>query len=382
MKPFVFHNPGKMVFGQGSADRLDRELGKLGAKKPLIVTDEIIAGSEMVEKVQSVLGDGVAGTFTGVAPDSGIEIIDEASKFAREEGADSVVSVGGGSSIDTGKAVAAMLSSGADTVADIIGFNKLKAPPAPHIAVPTTAGTGSECTSMAVIKDRQQGKKLILMDRKLIPPVGILDPAFTVSMPKNITAATGMDAMTHAAEAVMSVNAMPPSDALAFHAIAAITKYLPRAYQDGNDMEARSMMLVAASEAGQAFQNALVGVVHAMAHALGGIAGVPHGLANGILLSIGMQYNAESVPERVAMIGAAMGAGKSGDAKKDAGEAVRLMEEFVERVGIPRRLALAGVELDCIADLAALALADPAMSTNPRKPESAEELEALFKRRL
>lgn len=380
MRSFTFHSPTRLVFGKGAATKkLSKELSALGAKRALVVTDETIAGSEMVEGVRAALGDRVAATFTGVVPDTGIEIIDKAVGMAREAGADSVVSVGGGSSIDTAKSVAAVLGMGADTVAGLIGFFKLDKAPVPHIAVPTTAGTGSECTSMAVIKDREQGKKLLLLDYKLIPPVGILDPLLSVSMPRGVTAATGMDAMTHAAEAIMSASAMPPSDALALHAISLICEHLPVAVDKGDDLEARGMMLIASAEAGQAFLNAYVGVVHAMAHALGGIVGVPHGLANGILLAVGMEYNAEAVPERVAMIGRAMGVEMTGDAAEDAQAGVRAMREFSSKVGIPSRLKNAGVDPGCLADVARLAFEDPALTTNPRKPEGPDDLEALFK---
>jgi alcohol dehydrogenase len=327
----------------------------------------------MLENVRDALGDGLAVQFTGVVPDTGIDIIDEAANLARESGADSVVSVGGGSSIDTAKAVAAMLGTEAGSVRNVIGFSKLKQKPAPHVAIPTTAGTGSESTCMAVIKDREAGKKLI-------PDAGILDPLLSVTMPRGVTASTGMDAMTHAAESIMSKRATPPTDALALHAVSLITKHLPRAVENGDDLEARGMMLVASNLAGQAFQNALVGVVHAMAHALGGIVGVPHGLANGILLWVGMEYNAGAAPDRVAMIGKAMGMVMSGDAGRDAALSVEGVKLFSKKIGIPERLRNAGVDDSCLAEVAALALDDPALSTNPRKPEEPAEIEALFKK--
>ncbi len=379
MKPFTFHNPGKLVFGEGSAKkRVKKELNKLGASRPVLVTDETISASEMVETVKDALGDSMAALFNGVVPDTGIDIIDKAAEIAREDEADSVVSVGGGSSIDTAKAVASILGSQADSVREIIGFNKLANSPAPHVAIPTTAGTGSECTSMAMVKDRQGGKKLVIMDQKLIPQVGILDPTFTRTMPKGVTAATGMDALTHAVEAIVSTNSMPPADALAMQAISVIHRFLPKAFEDPEDMEARSMMLVASAEAGQAFQNAYVGIVHAMAHALGGIVGLPHGLANGILLPVGMEYNAYTVPEKVALVGSAMGIEGSGDPAADARETIKAVQELAAKVGIPDRLRNAGVDPECVEQASAFAMVDPALFTNPRQPKDSKEMEDLF----
>jgi len=380
MKPFKFHNPGRLVFGQGAIKNIANELNTLSAKRPILVTDEGLAPTPIVASVKDALSKVLAAEFTGVVPDTGIEIIDQAVKVAREAGADSVVSVGGGSSMDTAKGIAAMLTSEADSIKDLVGFFKLKQLPAPHLAVPTTEGTGSECTSMAVVKDRAEGKKLLIIDPRLIPQVGILDPELTTSMPKEVTAGTGMDAMTHAAESVMSTSAMPPADALALHAISLIVEYLPRAIDKGDDIEARGMMLIASAEAGQAFQNAYVGIVHAMAHALGGIFGVPHGKGNGMLLWLGMEYNAATVPEKVAMIGKAMGKTMTGKGEEDAGSAIDAMREFAKTVGMPEKIADAGVDTSRLADAAALALADPALATNPRKPESAKELEEIYKR--
>ncbi len=270
--------------------------------------------------------------------------------------------------------IMAVMGEGAREVSEVIGFHKLKRQPPPHLAIPTTAGTGSENTSMAVIKNSAEKKKVILMDDKLIPAAGFLDPTMTVSMPGHVTAATGMDAMTHAAEAIMSINANPPTDALALHSVTMISQSLPAAVANGEDLSARSMMLVASTQAGQAFQNALVGVVHAMAHALGGIAGVPHGLANGILLAAGMEYNIRKAAERVAGVGAAMGAPQSGDPERDARAAVAAMREFAASVGMPERLRDADVPEDKLVDIANLASSDPAMMTNPVQPEHAEEI--------
>lgn len=382
MRAFSFHNPGKLVFGKKASRNAGAELLALGARRPLLVTDEALIKTEIVETVKKPLEAALAGVFSDVAPDTGFEIIAAAVAMARKVGADSVISVGGGSSIDTGKAVAAVLGTGVESVKELIGFYKLTKRPAPHLAIPTTAGTGSEVTSMAVIKDRAAGRKLLLLDPKLIPEVGILDPLLTLGLPPAITAATGMDALTHAAEALMSRNAQPPTDALALHALALIAQNLPQAALHGDDVEARSFMLVASAEAGMAFQNAYVGVVHAMAHALGGIFGVPHGLANGLLLWAGAEYNAKEVPARVAMIGKAMGIKESGTPEEDAARTVEMLREFTKKIGLPSKLTDVGVDPSRLSEVAALALADAAFLSNLRKTEDPGEIEAILRKCL
>ncbi len=379
MQRFNFHNPGRMVFGENSAKkRAGKELVSLGCSRTLLVTDSSLADTEMVSSIKESLGDNLAAVFDKVVPDTGIELVDEAVESARAAGADSVVSVGGGSSIDTAKAIAAVLSHHGAAVSELIGFNKLQNRPVPHLAVPTTAGTGSECTSMAMIKDRQKGRKMVLLDDGIIPETALLDPLLTKGLPGDLTASTGMDAMTHAAEAIMSTRTMPPADALAIHAIRMIAANLPAALQDGTDMEARSAMLVASSCAGQAFQNAYVGIVHAMAHALGGMFGVPHGLANAIMLATGMEYNASAVPEKVALIGETMGVPLTGNKEEDAKSAIKKMREFTSKLGIPLKLADAGVDGPKTDDCARLALSDPSIYTNPQMPESADEIAELL----
>jgi len=383
MQKFNFHNPGRMVFGENSAvKRAGKELDALGCSRVMLVTDGPLSETDMIETIKEALSERLVAVFDQVVPDTGVDVVGSAVKTARRETVDSVISVGGGSSIDTAKAVAAALTHDEEAVRDLIGFNKLKNKPAPHIAVPTTAGTGSECTSMAMIKDREKGKKLVLLDDKLIPEVAILDPVLTVGLPPNLTASTGMDAMTHAAEAIMSTRAMPPADALALHSVRMIMKNLPRALQDGSDLNARGAMLVASSCAGQAFQNAYVGIVHAMAHALGGMFGVPHGLANAIMLAVGMEYNSEAAPQKVAMIGEAMKVSSTGDVKEDAQKAIIAMREFASSLGIPLKLSDAGVDGSGLDECAQLALKDPSIYTNPKMPEDAEAIKDLLQKCL
>jgi alcohol dehydrogenase class IV len=374
---FRFHNPGRIVFGEGSAGRAGRELAGLGASRACLVTDSGLFDSEMVKTVKASLGEMLACVF-----DTAHELVNRGAALAMEAGADSVVSVGGGSSMDTAKAVAVLLARKETDIRPYIGLFKVGAKVVPHIAIPTTAGTGSECTYVSVIKDRERNVKELLVDNSIIPPLAILDPEMTVSMPPGLTAGTGMDAITHAIEAMVSANHMPPADAFASHAIALLVENIPRAYKDGSDINARSMNLIAASEAGMAFQNALVGVVHAMAHALGGQFGVPHGLANALLLAEGMTYNLEAATDRLALVARAMGIAPTGDDMKDAKAGIERVRSLTRELEIPQKLSEVGVREDGLEECAKLALADGSMLTNPRRPAGPEEIIEVYRRIL
>jgi alcohol dehydrogenase len=379
---FTFQNPGKLVFSAGAVKKVGDELKALGVSRPLLVTDEAIAGSAMVASVKAALGSSLAGVFDRVIPDSGVEVVNQGAALARELKADSVVSVGGGSSMDTAKGVAVLLKKNIKDVRQVIGFFKVKESPVPHIAIPTTAGTGSEVTSMAVIKDWEKNVKSIIVDNAIIPPVGILDPELLLGLPPLLTASTGMDAMTHAVEAMISTNHMPPADALATHAIGLLLEFLPQAVTNGSDLEARSMTLIASAEAGQAFQNAYVGVVHALAHALGGMFGVPHGMANAMFLAEGMAYNLELAAPRLAAVAQAMGIASSNNDQKDGKAAIAKMQEFSQSLGLPQKLSEVKVDPGRLEDCAKLALADAALSTNPRRPSGHQELLQIYRARL
>jgi len=290
---FIYYNPTKIIFGEGSIKEIGIEAEALGGTRAVVVTDRGVVEAGLAGEVEEALGRKYVGTFDGAVQDSGFHIVNEGAKFAREAGADTIVSVGGGSSIDTAKGISILLKEGGQ-MQDYSGFQLLSRPQTPHIAVPTTAGTGSEVTYAAVVKDWENNEKILFCDNHIIPRVAILDPLLTAGLPPPLTASTGIDALTHAIEALHALQAEPIADAMALQAIRLIAAYLPRCVANGDDLFARGQQQIAALMAGVAFSNAQLGLVHAMAHSLGALFNVPHGLANSLLLPHVMLYNLES----------------------------------------------------------------------------------------
>jgi alcohol dehydrogenase class IV len=250
---------------------------------------------------------------------------------------------------------------------DYAGFQVLTRPQTPHIVIPTTAGTGSEATYIAVIKDHQAGRKLLFGDYNILPNVAILDPRMTEGLPPKLTAATGMDAMCHAIEALHSLQREPMADGLALHAIRLIKEFLPRAVENGKDMMARGQMLIAANMAGSAFSNAQVGLVHALAHSVGAVFGVHHGLANSILLPACLRYNADACEDVYLNVLSAMGVHIEGIQPGKAGEIVAdRIAEFTKKLGLPQRLRDVGVPEAGLKECSELALSDGAIVYNPK----------------
>ncbi len=321
---FNYFAPTRVVFGAGSVSELPIEVSKLG-HKAILVTDEGLVAAGMVDPVKDILGKALVGIYAEIPQDSGMEVVDRAAAYAVSLGADVVVSLGGGSVMDTAKGMCILMKEGG-SLRDFQGMQMLTRPQTPHITIPTTAGTGSEVTSAAVVLDREQGQKILIYDYFITPQVAILDPRMTEKLPPGLTASTGMDAMTHAVECYLSLQRNPISDAAALHAVRLITRFLPAAVNDGTDLAARGQMQGAALLAGWAFSNALLGLTHALAHSLGAVTGLPHGLANGILLPHVMRYNLEEVPDLLADIAEAMGVAVRGYGQSGSGGGGRLRD--------------------------------------------------------
>lgn len=374
---FNYFGPTKVVFGTGSISELPMEVAILG-KKAFLVTDEGIKETGLVDQVTDRLGDLLVGVYSDVPQDSGMQVVDNGAEAALAVGADVLVSLGGGSVIDTAKGMCIVMKEGG-SLRDFQGMQMLTRPQTPHIVVPTTAGTGSEVSSGAVVMDHQQGQKVILFEYFNTPKVAILDPRMTAMLPPELTATTGMDAMTHAVESYVSQQRNPISDAAALHAIRLITRNLSVVVDNGADLAARGQMQVAALLAGWAFSNAMVGLVHAMAHSLGAVCGIAHGLANGLLLAHVMRYNLDEVPDLLADIAGAMGADIAGMNSLEAGQAaVNEMQALSKRIGLSQRLRDLGVEMDKLKVCAELSLSDGSIIYNPRIIMDAEEVLALY----
>jgi len=377
---FIFMNTTRVVFGPGSCRDVKEEVRALGCARAVVVTDSVLASrTDVPARIEKALGDSCAGVFSEVVPDSGVHVVDAGAAFARERGADCIVSVGGGSAIDTAKGIAIVLKEGG-SLRDYEGFQVLKRPQTPHVAIPTTAGTGSEVTYVAVIKDHEAHQKLLFGDYNIIPNTALLDPDLTVGLPPHLTAATGMDAMSHAVEAIHSQQNEPIADGLALHAIRLIAEFLPRAVEDGKDLVARGQMLIASNMAGAAFSNAQVGLVHAIAHTVGARYGIHHGLANSIVMPHVVRFNAGEVAATYRPVAGALGIATDSLTDEACAEAVASrLSELAARTGLPRTLSSQGVPEDALPELAEATLADASIIYNGRTVLDADEVLGVYR---
>jgi aldehyde dehydrogenase (NAD+) len=379
---FNYFGPTKIIFGVDSSKDVEIEMSYLGGAKAVVVTDQGIIKAGLIDHIVKALGKKCVGVFSDIPQDTGVEVVDAGAAFAKKNGADIVVSVGGGSVIDTAKGMCILLTEGGN-LRDFNGVQLLSRPQTPHVVIPTTAGTGSEVTNAAVIMDKQRGQKRLVVENFNVPRLAILDPKMTVKLPKLMTAGTGMDAMTHAVEALHVIPHEPITDALGIHAIRLLSRYLPVCVADGTDLVARGQVQIAATIAGWAFGIAGVGNVHALAHSIGAIAHVPHGIANGILLADCMEFNLESCPDSYAMVAEAFGVRDKGMDEMDAAKAaIAAVREFTKKISHPQRLSEWKVKEDDIVKAAELSLSDGAIVSNPRLVLNASEVLDIYKKVL
>jgi alcohol dehydrogenase class IV len=395
-KPFYqFACPTRVIAGTDLIESTGFEFAKEGAERPLMVTDEVIRETGLIEAVSAGVADGgleIAGVFDSVPQDSDTEVVASCAEAARAAGADSFLAVGGGSVMDTAKAADVLFTHGG-TVREWEGLLTLPRerdgfgrplPLAPLGAIPTTAGTGSEASFAAVVKDRSEGLKVEIGDIALYPRLAILDPAATATLPPRIAAATGMDALTHAIEGYVSSEWNPHADAFALQAIRMIGDNLERAVADTSADEARGNMLIAASLAIQPSGSGAIGATHSMSHPCGGHYGVPHGVANAINLPWVIEYNAaggQEIAERYRVICDVMDVeapGSGTDVGRALADAVRAL---TGRLGLPQRLSEVGVPEDGIPRLVDGAMGDACTLVNAREP-AAEDFEELFRKAL
>jgi len=375
----------KVLFQAGISHDFSHELEQLGITKLFLICDPFFAQNGLADSIQRALADAgveTVGRFSEVPPNSEVEVVKKCAAAAQGSGAEGLLALGGGSAMDTAKTANILFSLGGDLVADYSGTQTITQKLKPLIAIPTTAGTGSEVTSSAVILDKASQAKLSFNDAYIRPTLALLDPEITLSMPPKLTAMTGMDALTHAIESYTSLQANPMSDALAMKAIKIIKDHLLAVVRNGDDLEGRSHMLVAANMAGIAFDHAMVGVVHAMSHATGGIAHVAHGLANSIFLPYGMEYNLAVAAERYAGIARRFGIDTRLMSTEEAAKAAiayvrQLREDLHEACGLETRLQDVGVKAEQLQAIAQAATEDGTSFFNPREVTLEEIYETI-----
>lgn len=389
---FEFYNPVKILSGKKALENIPFELKQMDAHRPILLTNSMLTQIGLTGTLMRALAESdvtVAAVFEEVPPDSSIHVVNEAGRIYRREECDSIIALGGGSVIDTAKGLSILISQETDDVMQFMGYEILKAGKhVPFVVIPTTAGTGSEATLVAVIANPEAHVKMEFISYKLLPDVAVLDPRMTASLPPRMTASTGMDALVHAVEAYTCIQKNPLSDAYAVAALNLIRKYLPTAVRDGRNEEARMAMANAALMAGVSFSNSMVGLVHAIGHACGGVSRVPHGDAMTVLLPHCMEYNMDAIaglygelllplagPEEYARTPQAERPAKTVDVLRG------LIGMLHDVSGLPTTLSQAGAKQEDLEAVARTAVNDGAILMNP-KEAGYEDVMGILKRAL
>ncbi|ALM72927.1 L-threonine dehydrogenase [Vibrio vulnificus] len=375
----AFFIPTVNLMGAGCLKDAADSIKAQGFTKGLIVTDKILNQIGVVKQVQDLLSERhiEAVVFDGTQPNPTIGNVNAGLTLLKQNECDFVISLGGGSPHDCAKGIALVAANGGE-IADYEGVDKSAKPMLPLIAINTTAGTASEMTRFCIITDEERHIKMAIVDKHTTPLISVNDPELMLAKPASLTAATGMDALTHAVEAYVSIAATPITDAVAIKAIELIQAHLRTAVAHGDDIEAREQMAYAQFMAGMAFNNASLGYVHAMAHQLGGFYDLPHGVCNAILLPHVQRYNAQVCPERLRDVAKAMGVNVEGmSAEQGAEAAIDAIVALAKDVGIPAGIRELGAKSEDIPTLADNALKDACGFTNP-KQATHEEISAIF----
>ena len=381
MSYYEFKLPAKILSGEGALEHVPHELQTLGASRPLLLSDQGLAQVGTVKIAQAALRQGglvPAETYCHIPPDSSIEVVNHIAQLYRDTQCDSLIAVGGGSVIDTAKGVGMVLAQAGHDLLDSAGCEVLpRGKHVPFVAVPTTAGTGSEATLVAVVANPAIQVKMEFLSYHLLPDVAVLDPRMTETLPPRITAATGFDALVHAIEAATCLQRNPVSDSFAEKAIQQISQNLTRAVEHGKDRKARMAMANGSLLAGAAFSNSMVGLVHAIGHALGGVCHVAHGEAMTILLPAVMKYNLEKCHKRygelllyVAGPEVYAATPEAQRAQKTIDTLIALRQHLADVTGLPTTLSQTGkVQPSDFEAVANTALNDGAIIVNPAEAD-------------
>ena len=379
----LFQAPTKLIYGPGTVERIGPEIGALAIRKVLVCTDKGVAAAGILERVLESLKASEIDcvVFDEVEPNPSIASAERALGVLKREGCQATVGIGGGSSMDTAKAVS-LWAQNPGRLQDYEGADKAKNPCLPNFAIPTTAGTGSEVSAGLVVTDTERKYKLSIRSSSNLPRVGILDPSLMSNLPAHIAAACGMDALTHAIEAYISTQASPITDGIALGSIRLVGENLRQFVARRSNVEAAGKMLWASTMGAMAFVWARLGIAHAMAHPLGGHFNIAHGLANAIVLPHVMRYNLIANPQKFAVIASALGEHVDGLKPLDAAErSVLAVERLMEDIGITQRLSALGVTEESIPTLSEDAMKTGMAPTSPRTIDAAG-IAALYRQAL
>jgi alcohol dehydrogenase len=371
---FQFTIPTKVFFGYDKLTEISAILDQYSISRPLVVTDNGIIKTGSAERLTSFIEESGRKTeiFSDVEPNPSIHTVEKALRSGQEYGFDGVIALGGGSPMDVAKTVAIRAKNDVD-VGDLEGLDKFTNEPLPVMAIPTTAGTGSEVTPFAVITDTHKNYKLTIFSNRILPVAALLDGSLVTDLPAPLAASTGLDALTHAIEAYTSLFSSSYSDAFAEKAIRMIGSNLLKFVSNRKNIQAANNMLLASLFAGLAFGHARLGNAHAMAHPLGGYFNVPHGVANAILLPYIMEYNKISCPEKFQAIAELLG--KPSDAK----QAVKAVRDMNSELEIPEKLTAVGVDPNYIEPMARDAMKSGNIQANPRQ-STIRDIELLYEK--
>ena len=386
---YEFYNPVKIISGSHAVDNLPFELERLGVSCPLVVTDKGIADAGLLSILEKAFSDSninIGAVYDKTPPDSSLKAVKEIADIYRSNKCDSFVAIGGGSAIDTAKGVNLVITQNTDDLAKFAGAQVLDKPMQPFAVIPTTSGTGSEVTLVAVISDTDRNLKMLFTSHYLLPNIAILDPRMTLTLPPSMTAATGMDALSHAMEGYIGLQKNPISDAYSMASIKLIRQTLLATVKNGKNPNLRLAMANAATMAGIAFSNSMVGMVHSLGHAAGGICHVPHGVAMSIFLPFGLKYNIEKQKKRIGEMLLPL-AGENiylntpvEQRAKATVKAVRgLQQDLYNACGLPMTLKEAGVPRKKLEQIAQKTMDDGALGYNPEAVDQKDALHILKK---
>ncbi len=388
---YEFSFPVKIISGHKALYNLPAELVQANLKRPLIITDSGVKNAGLTDLVIDAFAESgitIGAIYDQTPPESSTVVVNQLAELFRQKECDTIIAVGGGSVIDTAKGVNVLISLDGKEIRDFRGAETLPGPLRPFFCVPTTSGTGSEVTNSAVIADPEKGVKMLFVSEFLLPKAAVLDSRMTATLPPKLTAATGMDALTHAMESMISIQKNPMSDAYAFQAIKLIGSWLKKVVSNPQDKEGRLALANASTMAGTAFSNSMVGCVHSLGHAAGAVGHIPHGVAMNIFLPFGLEFNLPKCAEMIGemllpLCGAEIYAAtkKADRPTKTISEIHQLKNDLNQLCGLPRTLKEAGVEYGKLDEIAALAINDGSAMMNAMEltvPTAREILEKAY----